>query len=311
MSQGEIGWRLYELNDAFVELRVRMPQRALELARSLLRSKPVVARAFNRGQLTRRGERLSREDVLVVGDVVRLEFWRDANEQRQLSAVVVPTLVYQDSIMLAVDKPAGLLVHGDGTGAPTLSSCVEAMLSEQGRRATVQAVQRLDVETTGLVLFSLTEEFQPALDAQIANHSMRKRYLAIVRGTHVASRTGWRTIDVPIGRDRHDAQRMRVSRTGKPSVTRVRELVARDGQSLLLVELETGRRHQIRVHLAHVGHPIMGDGLYGGARNDQGLMLHAWEERLTHPLTGAELVLRTGWPERFNGYGPLPTEVHG
>lgn len=219
--------------------------------------------------------------------------------------------IYEDEALLAWDKPAGILVHGDGTGARTLTDVVIAHLARKGRGdARPQAVQRLDVETTGLVLFSLDRATQPALDAQVAGHGMRKRYLAVVAG-----RPPWAERDVraPIGRDRHDARRMRVCRPGrgKPAETLVRRVAAAGGRSLLLVELLSGRRHQIRVHLASLGFAVAGDGLYGtpadvACARGGGLMLHAWREDLTHPVSGEPLALRTPWPERFSrlGFGP-------
>lgn len=208
-------------------------------------------------------------------------------------------IIYEDEVLLACDKPAGVLVHGDGTGRRTLTDLVADHLASEGRAATrPQAVQRLDVETTGLVLFSLDRSTQPALDAQVAGHGMEKAYLAVVAG-----RFPWRERDVraPIGRDRHDARRMRACRPGqgKPAQTRVRLIASRGGSSLLLVELGSGRRHQIRVHLASLGFPIVGDALYGGARSTRGLLLHAWRETLDHPVTGERLRLETPWPERL------------
>ena len=206
-------------------------------------------------------------------------------------------VVFEDAWLLAANKPAGLLVHGDGTGAPTLTDDVRDHLAGEGRpTAGVQAVQRLDVETTGLVLFSLDKAAQASLDAQVAGHGMRKRYLAAVRGRFPGGTT---TIDRPLGRDRHDARRMRVSPGGKPSQTLVTKLGEAGGLSVLAVELLTGRRHQIRVHLAAMGFPLVGDALYGGAQSRDGLMLHAYEERLAHPVTGEELALRTELPARF------------
>ena len=204
-------------------------------------------------------------------------------------------IVYQDSFLLAVDKPAGMLVHGDGTGARTLTDEVR----EASGIACAQPVQRLDVETTGLVLFSLDTNVQPALDALVAGHGMRKRYIALVAGRMAG---GERTIEAAIGRDRHNARRMRVSKTGKPSTTIVRPLGIFGNATLVEVELKTGRRHQIRVHLASVGHPIVGDALYRGPASRDGLMLHALEESFEHPVTGEELVLRTEWPVRFGGF---------
>ncbi len=207
--------------------------------------------------------------------------------------------VYEDDVLLAADKPAGILVHGDGTGARTLTDLVADRLAARGRPdVRPQAVQRLDVDTTGLVLFSLDRATQPALDAQVAGHDMHKRYLAVVQGRFPS---GEKVIDLPLGRDRHDAHRMRVCAPGrgKPSVTRVRRLAYESGRSLLGIELKTGRRHQIRVHLAHLGFPIVGDVLYGGARSARGLLLHAFEEELVHPVTGECLRLRTAWPSRL------------
>lgn len=217
-----------------------------------------------------------------------------------------PAVVYEDEWLLAVDKPAGVIVHGDGTGQRTLTDAVREHLAAEGRpeaAGAAQAVQRLDRETTGLVLFSLAKEVQPALDAQVAGHAMHKRYLAVVRGS-----VPWRhrVIDAPIARDRHDSRRMRVGRSGKEARTRVAALEVRDGRTLVACELETGRRHQIRVHLAHEGFPILGDALYGGGNRGQ-LMLHALEEELAHPVTGERLRLSTGWPARFERLFPRRT----
>ncbi len=252
-------------------------------------------------------------------------------------------VLFEDAWLLAVDKPAGIIVHDDGTGAPTLTELVRGHLEAAGEgdaAAQLQAVQRLDRDTTGVVLFSKDKAVQPKLDAALAGRAAaavgavtrgmpgattaspagaapvpdarlapdarpaRKRYLAVVRGEFP-----WkiRTLDGPIGRDRHDARRMRVSSGGKPAETRVRCLatsgVRGSRRSLLRVELVTGRKHQIRVHLAHAGFPILGDALYGTPA-DRGhrapaLMLHAWEELLVHPVTGEALRLVAPVPERI------------
>lgn len=269
-------------------------------------------------------------------------------------------VLFEDAWLIAVDKPAGIIVHGDGSGAPTLTGLVRERLVAAGEAevaAQLQAVQRLDRETTGIVLFSKDKQVQPALDELVADHAgghaaggpevgrgrtargpascgaasqagsaratggqatnaagMSKCYLAVVRGELPE---GWHMLDGAIGRDRHDARRMRVTPAGKPSRTRVLGLAVagprRARTSLVLARLETGRKHQIRVHLATAGYPIVGDALYGvpadraAANGGRGasrgkpapLMLHAFEERLTHPVTGEPLVIRAPCPECF------------
>lgn len=288
-----------------VRYRVEAACTAQGLLASLVRSKPVVARAFGVGALVRGGAALRRQDALASGDVVTLALAPAPADARHARAGRAaggrggrgPRVLYRDPFLMAVDKPAGILVHADGTGARTLTDDVAALLAREGVPAVPQAVQRLDVDTTGVVLFSLAPEFQPALDALVASHDMRKRYLAVVEGSFPA---GVRRLDAPLGRDRHDARRMRVSPRGKPALTLVTVLARRGGRSLLLLELGTGRRHQIRVHLAHAGHPIVGDALYGRAAG--GLMLHAVREELAHPATGEALRLEAGWPARFGKF---------
>ena len=297
MSEHKGLWMPVSLDDDALVLELRRSVSAVALVQGLLQSKAVTSRVFARAQLTRGGEPLTRHDRLETGEQVRLAFHRERHEAP--AATQLPQVIYRDPLMLAVDKPAGLLVHGDGSETQTLTDQVSALLASEDSPAVPQAVQRLDVETTGVVLFSLTEEFQPTLDALVAGHGMRKRYLAVVEGKLKGTKDAWRVLNKPIARDRHDARKMRVGGSGKPALTRVRTLAMREGRSLLLVELGTGRRHQIRVHLAHAGHPILGDILYGGCPHHDGLMLHAWQEELAHPITGEHVTLQAPYPARF------------
>ena len=226
-------------------------------------------------------------------------------------------VLYRDDYLLAVNKPAGIIVHADGTHEPSLTELVCEKLhalvsSSQIDLSQVQALNRLDKETTGIVLFSLKKETQSQFDQLIASKELSKEYLAAVKGAFGPNKL---LIDKAIGKDRHDAQKMRVSATGKPSQTEVRLIkVASSAQgqihSLLLVNLLTGRRHQIRVHLSSLGFPLVGDMLYGGASSlqraskkkhrPQPLMLHAYRVGFIHPLTGAKIVIKTDIPERFS-----------
>lgn len=232
-------------------------------------------------------------------------------------------IIYQDSYILAVNKPAGIIIHSDGTShageragmcaAETLTDLARVYLENNGcvqQAQDVQALHRLDKDTTGIVLFSLDKETQPLFDELIRSRNVHKTYLAVVKGEFPE---GEQDITLPIGRDRHDARRTRVSKTGKAALTHVRRLeVQRRGQStqsLMLAELGTGRKHQIRVHFSALGFPIVGDGLYGrtsstrtAAFTQVPLMLHAYELSFVHPVTGESLVLKTGWPSRFTGW---------
>ena len=173
---------------------------------------------------------------------------------------------------MAIDKPAGMIVHGDGTGERTLTDYASDLLLAMGdgfAATDMQPLNRLDRDTTGVVLFSLDKQTQPAFDQMVIDHAFEKHYLALAEG-----KIDWneKLIDKPIARDRHDSRKMRVGASGKPSQTRVKvlkRLKSRRGlpaRSYIDVELLTGRKHQIRVHLASERHPLVGDDLYGTPR---------------------------------------------
>ena len=235
-------------------------------------------------------------------------------------------VLYQDEYLLAVNKPAGIIVHADGTNEPSLTDVVcEKLRALEGSRevdlSQVQALNRLDRETTGIVLFSLKKETQPQFDQLIASKELSKEYLAAVKGAFEPNKL---LIDKAIGKDRHNAQKMRISATGKSSQTEVRLIkVASSAQgqthSLLLVNLLTGRKHQIRVHLSSLGFPLIGDMLYGGVSSlqrgakkkhkQQPLMLHAYRVEFIHPVTGVKIVIKTDIPERFSYFGVLEKDL--
>lgn len=237
------------------------------------------------------------------------------SEVPQAGARAVPALaiLYEDPWVLAVNKPAGIIVHGDGTGALTLLDLTRAALSARDGRdpamlGHLQPLQRLDRDTTGIVLISKRKDAQAAFDRLIAERKISKRYLAIVVGAFPTGEVVYRG---PIGRDRHDSHRMRISRTGKDALTVARCLARvkadRNGpaRSLLAVDLHTGRKHQIRVHLSHAGYPIVGDALYGRP-SAGGLMLHAAAETFTHPITGNPIAIHAPYPARFRALVPEP-----
>jgi len=298
-------FRVTSTTFATVEVEALRDCTAQELVNVLLGSKAMGRRVLAERRIVRAndGRVLAGASRIAAGEGVVLTLATPECERDESTPHDQPVRVlWQDRFALAVDKPLGLLVHGDGTGAPTLTDHVREALRRMARdqgwpfSPVPQAVNRLDVETSGIVLFSLTKEFQPAFDALVGDHggSLKKYYLGIVEGTFPR---GPITIDAPMARDRHQAQRMRVGPSGKPSQTIVAGLEQRQGCSLVACRLLTGRRHQIRVHLSHAGHPLLGDPLYGTTGGP--LMLHAHALSFVHPVTGERVMLCTEWPGRF------------
>lgn len=196
-------------------------------------------------------------------------------------------IAYEDDHYIFVNKPRGLLVHPDGTGAESLANRVAAYYKKYHIRRTVRFCNRLDVDTEGLVAVAKDPLAEAFLNDRIANRAVEKRYYALCRN-RFSRMSG--TVDLPIGRDLHDARRMRVSRTGKPARTEYRVL---QNGSVSLVEVipHTGRTHQIRVHMAHMNHPLLGDELYGGQSEETGLALQAHSFRFFHPFQKKEITV--------------------
>ncbi|AHV98576.1 RluA family pseudouridine synthase [Paenibacillus sabinae T27] len=216
-------------------------------------------------------------------------------------------VLHEDDFCLVVHKPAGMAVHPDGSGSGvTLDHAVAAHYAASGENCAVRHIHRLDKDTTGPVLYAKNEFAQAILDGAMREKTISRRYAAIVQGEVAKSLT---VIDQPIGRDRHHAGRRRVSPGGQPAVTRIVGREVWQGASLLHIELETGRTHQIRVHLSHLGHPLYGDGLYGGPKAPEAegarpllrQALHGEALRFAHPWTGEELDIADPWPDDMLG----------
>jgi 23S rRNA pseudouridine1911/1915/1917 synthase len=208
-------------------------------------------------------------------------------------------IVYEDAEVLAVNKPAGLIVH-PGAGTAGKTTLVEGLLATRILPASDDParpgiVHRIDKETTGILVVAKTPRALASLKRQFAERIVEKLYVALVVGSFGESEG---CIDVPVGRDPRAPRRMAVRLDGRASETEFRILQRRLDRSLVLVRPRTGRTHQIRVHFTYIGHPVVGDTLYGGPPNEN-LLLHAWKLTILHPATGAPLTFEAPAPATF------------
>lgn len=214
-------------------------------------------------------------------------------------------IVYEDEDILVVNKPQGMVVHpAPGSWTGTL---VNALLYHCRNLSGINGVlrpgivHRIDKDTSGLLVVAKNDQAHQGLAAQVKEHSMARKYIALVHGVVLES-TG--TIDAPIGRDTVDRKKMAVTfHNSKTAVTHYHVLERFHDFTYLRAKLETGRTHQIRVHMAYLKHPVLGDPLYGPRRNPFGLegqMLHAEHLGFVHPRSGEWLEFTVEPPERFN-----------
>lgn len=277
----------------------------LRLDQALARALPQYSRArlqgwIEAGAVLVDGRRLRAKDKVLGGEHIevaaRLE--ADARVAPEAQALAV---VHQDRALFVINKPAGMVVHpGAGNPRHTLQNALLALDPKLALVPRAGLVHRLDKDTSGLLVVARTPEAHAKLVAALAEREIERIYLAICTG----AMTGGGTVDAPIGRHRTQRTRMAVRSDGREAVTHYRIVKRYRAHTLVRVQLETGRTHQIRVHLAHVGYPIVGDPLYVGRRRLPAgcsaalaaalgafprQALHAARLALAHPITGRAL----------------------
>lgn len=212
-------------------------------------------------------------------------------------------VVYEDEWCLVADKPSFLLVHDDGQSPDNLTARVNAHLSETGWPYAVQAVNRIDREASGLVLFCKNPLFQNWFDRQMEERTAGKEYYAVLEGLlerrHV-------DLNNPIGRNRHEADKMIVYAQGKPSHTHLERIARRGTRTLVKAKITTGRKHQIRVHAAHHGHAVVNDPLYGEKSDDRGLLLQSSKIVFRQPVTEQTIEVEIPMDPRFREFRRPP-----
>ena len=225
--------------------------------------------------------------------------------QLDLKAQKIPVpVIYEDNDIIVVNKPKGMVVHpANGNPDGTLVNAILAMckdsLSGIGGEIRPGIVHRLDKDTSGLLIVAKNDEAHMNMSKQIQERKVTKKYIALVRGVVAEDEA---TIDLPIARSTKDRKKMAVDPKGKNAVTHFKVLKRYDNYTLLELKIDTGRTHQIRVHMSYIGHPVVGDEVYSNGKNEfgvQGQMLHARYLQFKHPITGKELSLEAPIPEYF------------
>lgn len=286
----------------------RLDQVLAELLPDFSRSR--LQQWVKQGRVEVDGKVLRPRDKLVGGEQVQVDVLFELDEGCRAQPIEL-NILYQDESILVIDKPAGLVVHpAAGNPDGTLQNGLLHVDPDLARVPRAGIVHRIDKETSGLLVVARTPQAHTQLVAQLQARAIHREYRAIAQGVLIAGGT----IDQPIGRHPSQRTRMAVVHNGKPAVTHYSVLERFRAHSYLQVKLETGRTHQIRVHLAHARHPLLGDPVYGGRlklpagasaalvealRGFRRQALHAYRLGLEHPLSG----------EWLEWQSPLPADL--
>lgn len=266
-------------------------------------SRSAAARLLTDGQVMVNGAPVAKNYKCRVGDRITVHMPAPVPTTAQAQDIPLKVL-YEDSELIVIDKPRGLVVHpapghADGTLVNALLAHCGDSLSGVGGVLRPGIVHRLDKDTSGLLIAAKNDRSHEHLSAQLKDRSLSRVYDCVVQGGFKAD-SG--TVDAPLGRDPRDRKRMAVTeKNSRPAVTHWRVVQRFGAYTWLRCYLETGRTHQIRVHMAHIGHPLLGDTVYGG-RADKGLStqcLHARGLKFIHPTTGETMELWTELPDWF------------
>ena len=245
------------------------------------------------------GKEISNNYLVKMGDSIFVD--DDLNYDISVEAMDIPIdVIYEDDDLLVINKASGMVVHpapGHYTGTLVNALLYRFQLSNKDS-IRPGIVHRLDKDTSGVMLVAKNDKTHDALSKMIANKEVERHYLAIVDGV-IKHDTG--TIDAPIGRDANNRQKMAVTDVhGKDAITHFRVLETFSNHTLVECILETGRTHQIRVHMAYIGHPVSNDPMYGyGKSTEFGQMLHSKSIRFIHPVTKEELFFEVEPPKEF------------
>ncbi|MCI9064123.1 MAG: RluA family pseudouridine synthase [Clostridia bacterium] len=264
-------------------------------------SRTAIQRLIDEGKITVNGNIVKSSYKVQQGD--KIEIQEQPPKEIELKAQDIPVeVIYEDNDIIVINKPKGMVVHPangnpDGTLVNAVMAICKDSLSGIGGEIRPGIVHRLDKDTSGIIIVAKNDKAHINLSEQIKNHEVKKTYIALVRGVVKEDNA---TIDMPIGRSKNDRKKMAVDRNGKNAVTHFKVLKRYKKYTLLEVNIETGRTHQIRVHLSHIGYPVVGDIVYSNGKNEwkiEGQCLHAKSLEFKHPITGKQMKLAAELPE--------------
>ena len=291
--------KTYKISEEFNNIRLDKVIAVLdkELSRAMIQ------KLLDQGKITVNGKIQKPSYKTKIGDNIEVE--EIIPQEIELKAQDIPIdIVYEDNDIIVVNKPKGMVVHPangnpDGTLVNAIMNICKDSLSGIGGEIRPGIVHRIDKDTSGLLIIAKNDKAHINLSEQIKNREITKKYIAIVRGVIKENSA---TIDMPIGRSDKDRKKMAVRKDGKNAVTHFDVIKRYNGYTLLDIKIDTGRTHQIRVHMAEIGYPIVGDYVYSNGKNPfgvEGQMLHAKSLEFRHPITGENIKLEAPLPEYF------------
>ena len=266
-------------------------------------SRTAVQRLIDEEKITINGKIVKSSYKVQYGD--RIEIEEEPAKEIELKAQDIPLeILYEDNDIIVVNKPKGMVVHPangnpDGTLVNAIMAICKDSLSGIGGEIRPGIVHRLDKNTSGAIIIAKNDKAHINLSEQLKKHEIKKTYIALVRGVVKENNA---SINMPIGRSKKDRKKMDVDKNGKEAITHFKVMKRYKDSTLLEINIETGRTHQIRVHLSHIGYPIIGDEVYSNGKNRwniEGQCLHAKSLDFKHPITGKQMHIEAELPEYF------------
>ncbi len=276
--------------DAYLSSKVEMSRVTIQ---RLIKEEKILVNNKN----TKSSYKIQQGDIIIINE--------DEPKETTIKAQDIPVeIIYEDNDIIVVNKPKGMVVHPangnpDGTLVNSLMAICKDSLSGIGGEIRPGIVHRLDKDTSGILIVAKNDKAHINLSEQIKKHEIEKTYIALVKGVVKENEA---TINMPIGRSTKDRKKMAVVKTGKEAITHFKVIKRYHNYTLLEVKIETGRTHQIRVHLTQIGYPIVGDTTYSNGKNEWGIKgqcLHAKSLKFVHPITKKEMFLEAKMPEYF------------